>query len=70
MQNIVHSHQSNSARGPGRLVLLQNTPPEQPGRLCHLPEKVLLLQISLRQLLSRVFLMQINRDLLRKSSAE
>jgi hypothetical protein len=56
-QNIVHSHQDNPAREIGRLVLLQNTLPKRSGRLCQLPEKVLLLQINLCQLLSRAFLM-------------
>jgi hypothetical protein len=69
MQNIVLSHQGNSARGTGRLVLLQNSLPWQPGRLCRLPEKILLLQIHLRQPLRRAFLMQINSALLRKSPA-
>jgi hypothetical protein len=70
MQNVVHSHQDNPARGIGRLLLLQNTLPERPGRLCRLPEKVLLLQINLCQLPSRAFSMLINRALLRKNSAE
>jgi hypothetical protein len=70
MQNIVHSHQGNSARETGRLVLLQNSLPEPSGRLCRPPEKVLLLQINLCQFLSRALLMQINRALPRKSFAE
>jgi hypothetical protein len=70
MQSIVPLHQGNSAQGAGRSVLLQNSLPEPSGRLCRLPEKILLLQINLRQLLSRGFLMQINRAMPRKSSAE
>jgi hypothetical protein len=70
MQNIIHSHQGNSARETDRLVLLQNSLLEPSGRLCRLPEKVLLLQINLCQLLSRAFLMQVNRDLPWKNSAE
>jgi hypothetical protein len=41
MQSIVLLQQSNSARGLGRLVLLQSTLPEQPGRLCRMPGKVI-----------------------------
>jgi hypothetical protein len=70
MQNIIHSHQGNSARRTGRLVLLQHSLPEPSGRLCRLPEKILLLQINLCQLLSRAFLMQVNRDLPWKDSPE
>jgi hypothetical protein len=70
LQNIVHLHQGNPAERAGRFVLLQNSLPESSVRPSRLPEKVLLLQINLCQLLSRAFLMQINRDLPRKNSAE